>query len=159
MSLPTTDSILDDLTLAGQQAITSVMGTGSTADLQALLATDSSLLADLAAAAQKATAGGLDQSDLVSKLQPVQQALMGGKAQQFKQKLQLTKQQLTAMNGASGAAAGRLAKAGATFNGSLKFICNQVEKISKADTKIKKLDSQLADILDSTNEDASNAES
>ena len=78
---------LQELSQAGELAITSVMGP-ATADLQALLATDSTLLTELAAAAQKATADGLEQSDLADKLVSVQRALLGGKAQQFKQQLQ-----------------------------------------------------------------------
>ena len=54
---------IEDLTQAGELAITTVMGP-ATADLQALLTTDSTLLTELAAAAQKATADGLEQSDL-----------------------------------------------------------------------------------------------
>ena len=145
---------IEDLTQAGELAITTVMGP-ATADLQALLTTDSTLLTELAAAAQKATADGLEQSDLADKLRSVQRALLGDKAQQFQEKLQQTKQQLTAVNGASGAAAERLLKAEAKFSHSLKFICNQVQKISKAEAKIKKLNSQLTDILDSTDDDTS----
>ena len=145
---------IEDLAQAGELAITTVMGP-ATADLQALLTTDSTLLTELAAAAQKATADGLEQSDLADKLRSVQRALLGDKAQQFQEKLHQTKQQLTAVNGASGAAAERLLKAEAKFSHSLKFICNQVQKISKAEAKIKKLNSQLTDILDSTDDDTS----
>ena len=145
---------LQELNQAGERAITTVMGP-ATADLNALLTTDPTLLTELAEAAQKATADGLEQSDLADKLMSVQRALIGDKAQQFQQKLQQTKQQLTAVNGASGAAAERLLKAEAKFSHSLKFICNQVQKINKAETKIKKLNNQLTDILDSTDDDTS----
>ena len=111
---------LQELSQAGELAITTVMGTGSTADLQALLTQDATLLTELAEEATKATTNGLDQSDLADKLMSVQRALLGDKAQEFKQQLQQTKQQLTAVNGASGVAAERLLKAEAKFSHSLK---------------------------------------
>ena len=58
-------------------------------------------------------------------------------------------------------AAERLLKAEAKFSHSLKFICNQVQKISKAEAKIKKFNSKLTDIMDSsddTSDDTSDLE-
>ena len=46
---------LQELSQAGELAITTVMGTGSTADLQALLTQDATLLTELAEEATKAT--------------------------------------------------------------------------------------------------------
>ena len=91
------------------------------ASLQELLTTNPELLAQLARAAQSAASTKQVSDELVKTIQEMQQSLIKDKAHKFKEQLQITERELTAINGATGAAAERLKRAESTFNNSVRL--------------------------------------
>ena len=78
---------IQDLTKAGQEAITTVMGPDQ-ASLQELLTTNPELLAQLAQTAQNAASTNQVSDELVDTIKQVQQSLIKDKAHKFKAQLQ-----------------------------------------------------------------------
>ena len=134
---------IQDLTKAGQEAITTVMGPDQ-ASLQELLTTNPELLAQLAQTAQNAASTNQVSDELVDTIKQVQQSLIKDKAHKFKAQLQITERELTAINGATGAAAERLKRAESTFTKSVQFINKTIISIGKVDRKIAAINNKSA---------------
>ena len=140
---------LHDLFLAGKGAIKAVMGPDHARALRDLLASDPDSLKELSNAAAKAADDG-EPNDFIQRLIDIQGHLLGDKAKAFADQLDQTEREFTAIDGATGAAAERLKLAENKFHTSVEFISNMVERIDKADNKIRKADRQLAASYDSS---------
>ena len=81
--------------------------------------------------------------------------MVGDKASRLANKLKQTHdhRKLAAASGAKGTAADRLVTAYQTYQDSIRFILEMVKRISKADNKIAKMHKQIAEAINSSDEE------
>ncbi len=148
---------LQELSDLNGEALATVMGPADDTALRDLLKDKATLIADLARAATDSDTM-LSANELRAKLNELQHAMVGDKASKLANKLKQTHRKLAAASGAKGTAADRLVTAYQTYQDSIRFILEMVKRISKADNKIAKMHKQIAEAIDSSDEEGSDEE-
>jgi exonuclease VII small subunit len=141
---------MEDLTLAGQQAITSVMGPSDTTTLRQI----TELINELYSTIQQAHDDGNNDS-LLQKLADINNRLIekADKVSEFTKQLETAKDKLTAITDLDDSIAARLTAARRIFERSLEIVSNLTTKISKADKKIDRCNQRI-DSLDADEENS-----
>ena len=147
---------LQELSKLSDEALASVMGPDDDTAMRDLLEDKATLIAEIAQAAKGDDS--LSDAELRLKLRQLQQALIGDKAIKLAAKLKQTHKKLAAIGGAKGTAANRIATAYQAYQDSIKFIQETVNRINRADNKINKLNKQIAEAIDSSDDEESGLE-